>query len=189
MLKIRQINPKRIPQSCSSGGFACVPSWTAKNNEKPIRNRFKYFLKMLEDDAFQPAAYQVLFSDTGFQGFVPNKHKIENFTVFGVDTQRRCLPQNAPLLGYRSMNGCYIAEKFHFLHCFYDLEIVDTVSTIFFEPICFLNSRLPCVLCCFIISAFYENLYGYAYFLRLSRFKNKKYALFPKKLCQNSLFA
>lgn len=29
----------------------------AKNNEKPIRNRFKYFLKMLEDDAFQPAAY------------------------------------------------------------------------------------------------------------------------------------
>lgn len=93
------------------------------------------------------------------------------------------------LPGYRSMNGCYIAEKFHFLHCFYDLEIVDTVSTIFFEPICFLNSRLPCVLCCFIISAFYENLYGYAYFLRLSRFKNKKYALFPKKLCQNSLFA
>ena len=45
------------------------------------------------------------------------------------------------------------------------------------------------LLCCFIISAFYENLYGYAYFLRLSRFKNKKYALFPKKLCQNSLFA
>lgn len=29
----------------------------AKNNEKPIRYRFKYFLKMLEDDAFQPAAY------------------------------------------------------------------------------------------------------------------------------------
>lgn len=29
----------------------------AKNNEKPIRNRFKYFLKMLENDAFQPAAY------------------------------------------------------------------------------------------------------------------------------------
>lgn len=29
----------------------------AKNNEKLIRNRFKYFLKMLEDDAFQPAAY------------------------------------------------------------------------------------------------------------------------------------
>lgn len=29
----------------------------AKNNEKPIRNRFKYFLKMLEDDAFRPAAY------------------------------------------------------------------------------------------------------------------------------------
>lgn len=29
----------------------------AKNNEKPIRNRFKYFLQMLEDDAFQPAAY------------------------------------------------------------------------------------------------------------------------------------
>lgn len=29
----------------------------AKNNEKLIRNRFKYFLKMLEDDTFQPAAY------------------------------------------------------------------------------------------------------------------------------------
>lgn len=29
----------------------------AQNNEKPIRNRFKYFLKMLEDDTFQPIAY------------------------------------------------------------------------------------------------------------------------------------
>jgi hypothetical protein len=30
----------------------------AKNSEKPIKDRFRYFLKMLEDDAFQPAAYK-----------------------------------------------------------------------------------------------------------------------------------
>ena len=29
-----------------------------RKGEKPIKNRFKYFLKMLEDDAFQPAAYK-----------------------------------------------------------------------------------------------------------------------------------
>ena len=28
-----------------------------QNGEMPIKNRFKYFLRMLEDDAFQPAAY------------------------------------------------------------------------------------------------------------------------------------
>ena len=29
----------------------------ARKGSKPIKDRFKYFLKMLEDDAFQPAAY------------------------------------------------------------------------------------------------------------------------------------
>ena len=29
-----------------------------RKGEKPIKNRFKYFLKMLEDDTFQPAAYK-----------------------------------------------------------------------------------------------------------------------------------
>ena len=29
-----------------------------RNGEKPIKSRFKYFLKMLEEDAFQPAAYK-----------------------------------------------------------------------------------------------------------------------------------
>jgi acyl-CoA-binding protein len=30
-----------------------------KNGEPPIQNRFKYFLRMLEEDTFQPAAYTV----------------------------------------------------------------------------------------------------------------------------------
>ena len=30
-----------------------------KNGEQPIQNRFKYFLRMLEEDAFQPAAYTI----------------------------------------------------------------------------------------------------------------------------------
>ena len=28
-----------------------------QNGEIPIKNQFRYFLRMLEDDAFQPAAY------------------------------------------------------------------------------------------------------------------------------------
>lgn len=28
-----------------------------QNGEMPIKNRFRYFLRMLEDDAFQPTAY------------------------------------------------------------------------------------------------------------------------------------
>lgn len=40
--------------------YAVLNTETAKKKkqgEKPIRNRFKYFLKMLEDDAFQPVSY------------------------------------------------------------------------------------------------------------------------------------
>lgn len=40
--------------------YAALNAEAAKKSqkgEKPIRNRFKYFLKMLEDDAFQPVAY------------------------------------------------------------------------------------------------------------------------------------
>ena len=35
-----------------------VSSKKAKKSDKPIKDRFKYFLRMLEEDAFEPAAYK-----------------------------------------------------------------------------------------------------------------------------------
>ena len=35
-----------------------VASKKAKKSDKPIKDRFKYFLRMLEEDAFEPAAYK-----------------------------------------------------------------------------------------------------------------------------------
>ena len=35
-----------------------VASKKAKKSDKPIKDRFKYFLRMLEEDTFEPAAYK-----------------------------------------------------------------------------------------------------------------------------------